>query len=304
MISIRIPCYNQPFLLNYCLLSIKNQSFSKYEIIIIDDNSSLDYKEVLDKFSELPIQYVKNTFNKGAIENMLYSMELPTKFDYVMVFHEDDLMQPNLLNKIAEILKQYPTAAFVGTYISFFDNHCSYAVSRTEPKNHLYIERPSELVRLILQGKPLGFGTIVYKKTILEKIKFDFTQFSVLGDRPMLIKILQNETCVIIPNELVAVYSHPGEDNRWKNLRINHIFNLYKFYKNCLKNNYKESDRKTFLIGSTHGIISSYSLLSNEYRVNKIYYFGQAYLKGLLSLKHLLLTNNMVRRFIQKIKIQ
>ena len=70
MISIVIPTYNRPDLLDRLLSSIKNQTFISYEIIIINDNSKnlKSYKKVIDKYKQMfnSLTYIVNDKNMGA----------------------------------------------------------------------------------------------------------------------------------------------------------------------------------------------------------------------------------------------
>ena len=53
MISIIIPVYNAEQYIDRCLKSIQNQSYSDYEVIIIDDGSTDKSFEICKKWSEI-----------------------------------------------------------------------------------------------------------------------------------------------------------------------------------------------------------------------------------------------------------
>lgn len=59
-VSIIIPCYNGEKFINRCLNSILEQSYLDMEIIIIDDGSTDDSKQLIQKW--------KNIFSKKNIE--------------------------------------------------------------------------------------------------------------------------------------------------------------------------------------------------------------------------------------------
>ena len=73
LISIIIPIYNRDIkLLNRAIDSIKCQTYSKYEIIVVDDNDVHTknneeikaYEEEIKK--EIPIKFIYHNINKGA----------------------------------------------------------------------------------------------------------------------------------------------------------------------------------------------------------------------------------------------
>ena len=52
LISIIIPARNEHLNIQRCLQSIKNQSYSNYEVIIVDDNSTDDTYKIAEKFCQ------------------------------------------------------------------------------------------------------------------------------------------------------------------------------------------------------------------------------------------------------------
>lgn len=103
--SIIIPAYNADRYLNRCIDSILNQTYTDYEIIIIDDESTdttkdiaLEYNKSYDfiKFSSIPRQsvgYVRNL----AIQNAVGK--------YIVFVDADDSIEPELLQELHESLK-------------------------------------------------------------------------------------------------------------------------------------------------------------------------------------------------------
>ena len=58
LISIVIPTYNHAHYLERCLKSIENQTIKNYEIILIDNHSIDNTKQIINKFKNLPIKYL------------------------------------------------------------------------------------------------------------------------------------------------------------------------------------------------------------------------------------------------------
>ena len=57
LISIIIPTYNHAHYLEDVLESIENQTIKNYEIIIIDNHSMDNTRQIINKFKKLPIKY-------------------------------------------------------------------------------------------------------------------------------------------------------------------------------------------------------------------------------------------------------
>ena len=66
LISIIIPTYNRPKYLQKAIETIIKQTYSNFEIIIIDDASTLDSKNIVESFKDKRIRYFRNEKRRGA----------------------------------------------------------------------------------------------------------------------------------------------------------------------------------------------------------------------------------------------
>ena len=64
-VSVILPAYKSAYL-NQAIESILNQTYTNFELIIVDDASPEDIKEVVSKFSDKRIKYYKNQENIGG----------------------------------------------------------------------------------------------------------------------------------------------------------------------------------------------------------------------------------------------
>jgi glycosyltransferase involved in cell wall biosynthesis len=70
-LTVFYPCYNQPDLLFSSLGSLRSQTCLDFQVILMDDCSTLDYSNVIHSYSDLQIESIKNEENIGAVSNML-----------------------------------------------------------------------------------------------------------------------------------------------------------------------------------------------------------------------------------------
>lgn len=117
--------YNRDFMLEHCLASLTHQSIgtSKYEVIIVDNNSTDNtqsyVKRYLDKFKQFrcvtePLQGLSHARNRGWQE---------ARGEYVAFIDDDAKASPNWLELIVNAFnKVYPQPAAVGGEIRpFYD---------------------------------------------------------------------------------------------------------------------------------------------------------------------------------------
>ena len=65
-ISVIIPTYNRVNLLNRAINSVLRQTFSDFEVIVVDDSSEDDTKAVVETLKDPRIRYICHDENRGA----------------------------------------------------------------------------------------------------------------------------------------------------------------------------------------------------------------------------------------------
>ena len=98
MISIIIPTYNRASLLSRTLNSIKSQTSSNWECIVVDDSSTDNTKEVVDGLvaCDSRFSYLRNTHQKGAQGARNTGLE-HAKSEWVVFFDSDNIMHDNFV---------------------------------------------------------------------------------------------------------------------------------------------------------------------------------------------------------------
>lgn len=106
MVSIIIPTYNRAGIIVKTLDSIKNQTITNWECLVVDDASSDNIQEVIEKYSSQDdrFRYLKNQHSKGAPGARNTGIEHAVG-DYVILFDSDNRMHPDCLDKMMICLK-------------------------------------------------------------------------------------------------------------------------------------------------------------------------------------------------------
>jgi glycosyltransferase involved in cell wall biosynthesis len=102
--SIIIPVYNRPDEVEELLQSIENQSYTNFEVVIIEDGSAVKCDTVVEKFKKkLDINYFfqENT-GQGFARNTGFEI---AKGDYFIVLDSDALIEPNYIEIVNNQLK-------------------------------------------------------------------------------------------------------------------------------------------------------------------------------------------------------
>jgi glycosyltransferase involved in cell wall biosynthesis len=89
-VSICIPAYNQTVYLNILLKSVERQTFTGYEIIVSDDSTKMDVKNLVDSFHfGEKLQYFRNEPSLGSPSNWNAAIQKASG-EYIKIMHHDD----------------------------------------------------------------------------------------------------------------------------------------------------------------------------------------------------------------------
>ncbi|MBR4573148.1 MAG: glycosyltransferase [Prevotella sp.] len=113
MFSIIVPVYNRPDEVDELLGSLTRQAFTDFEVIIVEDGSSVPCKEVCDKYADrLSLRYYCKE-NSGPGQSRNYGAER-AKGDYLIILDSDVVLPDGYLAAVDEELTLAPCDAFGG----------------------------------------------------------------------------------------------------------------------------------------------------------------------------------------------
>lgn len=112
--SFIIPVYNRPEEIKELLESLTGQTYQKnYEIVIVEDGSTMDCKEVVSQFNDqLNITYLEKE-NSGPGDSRNYGMKR-AKGNYFIVLDSDCIMPPHYLEAAEDSLKAHYVHCYGG----------------------------------------------------------------------------------------------------------------------------------------------------------------------------------------------
>ena len=105
-ISVIMPVYNGEKFLNEAINSILTQTFTDYELIIINDGSTDNTEKIVLSYDDSRIIYVKNEYNLKLIKTLNKGVEL-AKGKYIARMDADDISLPIRFEKQVEIFNSY-----------------------------------------------------------------------------------------------------------------------------------------------------------------------------------------------------
>src|SRR5215471_1269222 len=121
-VSFIIPCYKFAHFLAECVNSILSQTYSDFEILIMDDCSPDNTSEVAAEFKDPRVIYQRNESNLGNVGNYNRGIEL-SRGEYLWLISADDcLRSQNVLQKYVDVLDKNPNVGYVFSPAIIFED--------------------------------------------------------------------------------------------------------------------------------------------------------------------------------------
>ncbi len=105
--SIIIPVYNVEKYIERCLLSVLNQSYQNYEVIVIDDGSKDKSGEICDKLAEKYERMLVKHIPNGGVSNARNIGLEQASGDYVWFVDSDDYIEKDALQKLTILIEKH-----------------------------------------------------------------------------------------------------------------------------------------------------------------------------------------------------
>ncbi len=163
MISVIMPAYNAQRFIKESIESILNQTYKDFELIIIDDGSTDQTREVIETYTDKRIIYSKNNENKGIAYTTNRGIEIASG-DYIALLDDDDIAEPNRLELQINYLETNKEIDVLGGRTILIDVDGNEYSRMGEPrKNPKYIK-----TMLLFQSLDFANSTVMYRKSFIQ----------------------------------------------------------------------------------------------------------------------------------------
>ena len=186
--SIVIPAYNAENYISKMIVSIKAQTYSNWELIIIDDGSKDKTGQICDEYLDEKTS-VFHIENKGQIAARIEGI-LKCKGDYTLVVDADDYLEPVCLQEINEILSRRDYDCVVFPY-SVCDENLVCRENTVSPQKTGELTQ-KELLEWVIetQNHPL-YNKMIKTSIMQEGVKEAITdRVSINGDYALIVPII------------------------------------------------------------------------------------------------------------------
>ena len=235
-VSIVIITYNRARFLPEAIESVLAQSFADWEMIVVDDASTDNTKEVVEKYCacDSRIKYYRNPENLNISKSRNRGMELAVG-KYIAVLDSDDMWCDE--EKIAtqySFLEEHPDHILVGGGVIVVDEN------GVEKKRYIDPQDDKDLRRIILSRNPFAQSTVMYnRKAVLDLGGYD-NALNGIEDYDLWLRIGSVAKFANINRHVLKYRVHGGNISVTDRLRlVEHNLSLVKKNKNNFPSYYK-----------------------------------------------------------------
>lgn len=203
---------NRPEYTVQTIQSILNQSENRFRFVVSDNSSNKKLFEIMT--GRFPtIEYVSWYPGLHIIDHFKKVISL-VDTRYFVMFHDDDLMEPNFIKRILEGFRDLPSAAAIATNGWEIDENGKKIDNRqffkSQDKTTVITSGP-KLLRQYLSfdfGGVCPFGSYAYNYELIKGLFPDFSRTRNYWDTLFLMEVIQRGPIVWIHEALVRVRIH------------------------------------------------------------------------------------------------
>jgi len=146
-VSVLMSCYNGSRWLEGAINSILSQSFTSFELILINDGSKDETWNIIQKYSEIDNRIVAiNKINSGLADSLNIGISI-AKGKWIARLDQDDLCESTRLEEQLDFMKNHPQVVLLGSGFTELDEHNNVI------KKHYYPSKHKQLLRNLEKSK-------------------------------------------------------------------------------------------------------------------------------------------------------
>ncbi len=217
-VSVCMPTYNGEEFVVEAVASVLAQSFSDFDLLVVDDGSHDATVDLVRSFADPRIRIFQNTERLGIPRNWNRCLALAQR-ELFCLFHQDDVMLPDNLERKVQVLASDSMVSFVhsGAELVVEDSAPS-APSEWMEKvtTDFIVEGDAYFRKLLFQGNLICAPTVVARRSLLLAVGGFDEELGFACDYEMWMKM-----CI---EHRVAFLNQPLVCYRWHGKNASHVY--------------------------------------------------------------------------------
>lgn len=231
-VSILMPVYNGAEYLRPAIDCLLNQTFSDFELIIVNDGSTDDTQAIIDSYEDARIVCLEQE-NQGVARSLNNGLQL-ARGKYVRRHDADDVSLPDSLQKQVDFLEAHPDYVMVSNQQAFMTYRGKVAYKFRMPHNRYFEGKARKDVTFDDfdpgHATPIVHGTACYRRKEVMDIGAYRPEFIVGEDNDLWIRLLEKSKIAVLNECNYFVRIHPGSATQRHAAKIQHFRKLIVAY--------------------------------------------------------------------------
>ena len=200
-VSFLISAYNAESTIRQCIESVLLQSFTNFEVILIDDGSNDSTKLIVSSFLDPRIKYFYQ-HNSGISKALNFGLSKALG-KYIAKLDSDDICLPDRILLQYNFLEQNPDYIVCGSNAEIYsiDNHFLY--------NQIQPQFDEEIRTKIKHQNPFIHSSTFYRREFALKVKYDEVIFHFFEDYLFFSNLINFGKSYNIQESLIRYYVSP-----------------------------------------------------------------------------------------------
>lgn len=200
-VSVIIPNYNHELYLDERIQSVLNQSYKDFEVIILDDVSKDNSRDVIEKYRSNPhvSHIVYNTENSGSTFKQWAKGFSLAKGELIWIAESDDSCSPELLQKLVNEFEKDNELVLAYSLSMFIDEHGNQHKPANNVKRTVHLDGKDYIQRYMEFGNHIkNASCALFKKDVAVNLNQIYTHYKGSGDRMFWILIAEQGRVSIV----------------------------------------------------------------------------------------------------------
>jgi glycosyltransferase involved in cell wall biosynthesis len=201
LVSVIIPTHNYAHFLPETLASVLAQEYQCREIIVVDDGSTDDTRQVLEPFRKDVCYLVQPNQGPAAARN---NGIRSARGEYIALLDADDIWHPAKLRLQVQCLREHPEVSLAATEL-FLDRPQPWPAPDEQPRASPLV---FSLEDVVLRTR-FACSSVVVRKNCLDAVGLFDPTLRLVEDRDLWIRLASRWPVVKLPQPLLWCRPHP-----------------------------------------------------------------------------------------------
>jgi glycosyltransferase involved in cell wall biosynthesis len=215
-----MPTYNARPFLREAIASVLGQTWTDFELIIVDDGSTDDSLAVAQSFAQTDQRVkVSSQPNAGTAATLNRAIELASS-EWVFIMHSDDVMHPNRLERQLAFLNDHPELAVASSLVRHIDQN-----GRVIGKDNSFLFTHADIEEKVRLNKLIGFNhpAVVLRKSVIQSAGGYRQQFWPAEDIDLWNRLAEQGHKILVQPEALLDYRIHGASASISRARLTRI---------------------------------------------------------------------------------